>query len=308
MPMPPKGSTHLMPALALSAAVVIAGCSDPPTQPTPPAANASPLQSALSARYQERFSQRIPLPAIFNPFGAPPCSPTHLTSTAWLGTGTTRQLLTLYTSADGATVEREISSNALAPAGQTRMLTVLVRHATVGDDGMGLWADAQVGINNDYASFAQARGLSAPIVRFENTTVLVEPSSIPDPRTRQGVTAALASLGHSADGYDIVASVNVDPAQPEGGFAIGSNRFLFMGNFGAFPSPMRSTDYVSVARALYHHEVVHLWGWPGTHDWATNCGAGTFGFNFRVPPVLLGWEDVDGDSVPEILDSTPYGR
>ena len=32
------------------------------------------------------------------------------------------------------------------------------------------------------------------------------------------------------------------------------------------------------------------------------------GFNFRVPPVLLGWEDVDGDSVPEILDATPYGR
>lgn len=29
---------------------------------------------------------------------------------------------------------------------------------------------------------------------------------------------------------------------------------------------------------------------------------------FIAPPVLFGWEDVDGDRVPEILDSTPYGR
>jgi hypothetical protein len=105
------------------------------------------------------------------------------------------------------------------------MLTVFVRLATVGDDGMGLWADAQVGINNDFASLAQARGLSAPIVRFENTTVLVEPSSIPDPRSRQGVTAALASFGHSADGYDIVASVNVDPAQSEEGLLSAATDF-----------------------------------------------------------------------------------
>ena len=293
-------------AFALSTAVVIAACSDPPTQPTPVAGDPPPLQSALSARYLERFGQRVPRPAIFDPFGVPPCTPTHVTSTAWLGNGTTRQLLTLYTSANGATVARQISSNDLAPAGQIRMLTVLVRHATVGDDGMALWAEAQAGVNNDYVSFAQARGLPAPIVRFENTTVLVEPASIPDPRTAEGVTAALASLGQSADGYDILASVNVDPSRSEGGFAVDSNRFLFIGNFSAFSSPLRPTDYVSVARTLYHHEVVHLWGWPGTHDWASNCGS--FGFNFRVPPILLGWEDVDGDGVPEILDPTPYGR
>ena len=29
---------------------------------------------------------------------------------------------------------------------------------------------------------------------------------------------------------------------------------------------------------------------------------------FIAPPILFGWEDVDGDGVPEILDSTPYGR
>lgn len=294
--------------LALSVvalAALLAGCSDSPAAPTAPAVNASPLQAALSARYQERFNERIPLPAVFDPFGSPPCVATHVTSTAWLGAGATRQLLTLYTSANGAAVERQITSNALAPAGQIRMLTVLVRHATVGADGLALWADAQAGINADYASFAQARRLPGPIVTFQNTTVLIEPSAISDPRTRQGVTTALAAAGHSVDGYNILASVNADPARSEGGFAAAT--FLYMGNFSAFPTPMEKAHYVSLARALYHHEVVHAWGWPGSHDWATNC-SGLFGFNFRVPPVLLGWEDVDGDGVPEILDPNPYGR
>jgi hypothetical protein len=294
-------------ALAL-AAVVIAGCGDPPTEPTPDADDPTPLQLALAAKYQERFGQRIPRPAVFDPFSASTCTPRHVTSTAWLGDGTTRQLLTLYTSADGTAVELERSVDALAPAGRLRMLTVLVRHSNVGDDGMALWTEAQEGINSDYASFAAARGLGAPIVAFENTTVIVSPESIPDPRSRPGVTAALASIGQSAEGYDILASVNLDPSRSEGGFAVIGSRFLFIGRFSSFASPLAAADYVSVARALYHHEVVHLWGWPGTHDWATGCQSGFFGFNLRVPPVLLGWEDVDGDRVPEILDSTPYGR
>ena len=29
---------------------------------------------------------------------------------------------------------------------------------------------------------------------------------------------------------------------------------------------------------------------------------------FISAPILFGWEDVDGDGIPEILDDTPYGR
>ena len=29
---------------------------------------------------------------------------------------------------------------------------------------------------------------------------------------------------------------------------------------------------------------------------------------FIIPPVLFGWEDLDGDRVPEISSKTPYGR
>ena len=29
--------------------------------------------------------------------------------------------------------------------------------------------------------------------------------------------------------------------------------------------------------------------------------------NINIPALMLGWVDVDGDGVPEILDPTPYG-
>ena len=84
-------------AVAIAAVVVIAGCGDSPTEPTPDSNDPTPLQLALAARYQERFGQRIPRPAVFDPFNTSPCTPRHVASTAWLGDGTTRQLLTLYT-------------------------------------------------------------------------------------------------------------------------------------------------------------------------------------------------------------------
>ena len=56
-----------------------------------------------------------------------------------------------------------------------------------------------------------------------------------------------------------------------------------------------------VADAAYHHEVAHHWGWPGTHDWAGSCNKKTDHAPFIVPPVLFGWEDLDGDHLPDIL-------
>jgi hypothetical protein len=49
------------------------------------------------------------------------------------------------------------------------------------------------------------------------------------------------------------------------------------------------------------------WGWE-TH-WTPTCGGTRLGHEpFITSPILLGWEDVDGDGIPEILDDTPYGR
>jgi hypothetical protein len=125
------------------------------------------------------------------------------------------------------------------------------------------------------------------------------------------VTTALSQQGISVTGDDFVVSINIDPGRSEGGFATPGSvpGFIYMGNFSQWKTKLSAADFTSISGAVYHHEVIHHWGWPGTHDWdCSSGGSGNYGFNLRVPPVLLGWEDVDGDAVPEIIDPTPYGR
>ena len=81
-----------------------------------------------------------------------------------------------------------------------------------------------------------------------------------------------------------------------------------MGNYSRWSRPLTTAEWVNVANAVYHHEVAHHWGWPGSHDWAPSCGRQPANRLSIVPAILFGWEDVDGDRVPEILDATPYGR
>jgi hypothetical protein len=266
------------------------------------------VSGAVSEAFDRSFGEEIVRPAIVHASG---CSPMHVTSTAYLGPfgrDSDSTLLTLYMSGDGSSVTKKVYSYVLAPSGLFRVLVVVVRYpGTVGDDAIGLLESAERQINEDHASFARARGHSSPIVTFTNTNVLVDPSTVADPRTLAGVTAAVTRSGSSTTGYDFVVSINIDPGQSEGGFATPGSvpGFIYMGNFGQWRTRLTASEFVSVAGAVYHHEVVHHWGWPGTHDWDCN---GRYEFNFRVPPVLLGWEDVAGDSVPEILDATPYGR
>ena len=214
-----------------------------------------------------------------------------------------------YTSSDGGTVTRQDRTSVVTPAGTFRVATVMVRYPqTIGSDAVALLESAQRQINDDHASFAKARGYSAPIVVFNNTNFVIDASQVVNARSILGVGVSLSQLGRSASDFDFVVSINIDPGQSEGGFsAVGPTpAFIYMGNFSQWHAALSAADFTSVAGAVYHHEVIHHWGWPGTHDWQT-CG-GSFGFNFRVPPMLLGWEDVDGDGVPEILDPTPYGR
>jgi hypothetical protein len=71
-------------------------------------------------------------------------------------------------------------------------------------------------------------------------------------------------------------------------------------------------DQNRLTDTLLIHEVLHLFGYPGTHSWVCNdgtipdpsdcCGTNT------IPSLELGWTDTDGDGTPEILDVvSPYG-
>jgi hypothetical protein len=145
---------------------------------------------------------------------------------------------------------------------------------------------------------------------FDNTNVRVSPEEIGDPHKPADVRAAAARKGTSPDGFQFVVVIDLDPGKSAGGLATPPNGDVYVGNYSRWKAPLTARDWNNVARTAYHHEIAHHWGW--LHDWTPTCGDVTpaiLGFDpFIAPPPLFGWEDVDGDGVPEILDSTPYGR
>jgi hypothetical protein len=298
----------------------------PSTGPTPQpsgitevATNLPPrtaLEEAVKAIYQREFAEPVFRPAIFDDVRSSNCAGAgHLTSAAYLPSSARfSRLLFVYTSRDGTQVIRtDTSSNVITPAGRFRVLVALLTWPeTVADDTLPLWIAAQQRINDDHAAFAAAKGYAAPIVSFESTNVLLAGSEVPTPNTRAGILSALSAHGVPTTGFDFVVLVNMDPAKNEGGLAFtGSSdpAVVYVGNFSAFKTRLDAADVDAVARTVYHHEIAHHWGWPGTHDWSPTCGGVQLGFEPLIAaPVLFGWEDTDGDRIPEILDPTPYGR
>jgi hypothetical protein len=299
--------------------------SRPSTGPTPPQSGPTevptslpprtPLEDAIKTRYQEQFSEPIYRPAIYNDPRSVDCAGNgHLTTTAYLpssGGGTT--LLTLYTSRDGTQVTHTTTTTpAFKPAGHFRVLVgLLTWPQTLTDAGLPLWEAAQASINEDHAAFAASRHYGAPIVSFESTNVLIPGTDVPNLDQGRGVVQWLRDHGQPVDSYDFVMAVNIDPSKAEGGLSLVGTvpGIIYMGNFFRAAAPLTAADWISVAHASYHHEVAHHWGWPANHDWSPACGSTDLGFgNLIAAPILFGWEDTDGDGVPEILDSTPYGR
>ena len=278
----------------------------PPVGPIPetPPPVGPELETAVQQAYEQEFGEVIPRPAIYNDTRSVDClGNTRLTTTAYLGE---RDLIYLYLSRDGTTVNyKRDELVSFPPAGTFRVLTVWIDHAETTGGRLALWEAAQADINRHHAEFATSRGFASPIVVFESVNVTIEASQIDDPRIEESVISAAESHGISAQGFDIVMSINIDPDASEGGFAGGT--FVYVGNYSGWQAPLTAADMTSIAKTAYHHEVGHLWGWA--HEWAPSCGGTDLGFDpFIAPPTLFGWEDTDGDGVPEILDTTPYGR
>jgi hypothetical protein len=267
------------------------------------------VQLAVTDTYLQTFGQRIERPAVYNT--GPVCQErrARLTTTAYLrASSSTSRLLTMWTTSDGTDATRSTDDVVLTPAGTIRTLVAFMRYAeTVGDEGITEWERGQAQINEDYAAFAKRRGYKSPIVAFDNTNVVLAPTAGLDPADHRSVRTAVQRRGFKPEDYQLVISINMDPVRFAGGFSNNANRFIHVGNYFNQPTLLTPRQWGFVARTAYHHEVAHQWGWPGTHDWDARCE--TAGSEpFIVPPMLLGWEDTDGDGVPEILDATPYGR
>jgi hypothetical protein len=213
----------------------------------------------------------------------------------------------MYLSRDGTVVTAKRVSNVITPAGTFKTLVVIVRYgATVSAEGIDLFEKAQKQINEDHAAFARGRGYAAPLVVFENTNIVVPRQAIGDPRKLADVRAAAALQGVSPNDYQLVIAIDPDPAHFAGGLSTPPNGDVYVGNFGHWTSMLVEPEWTAIARTAYHHEVAHQWGWD--HNWSPTCGGTKLGFEpFLAAPVLYGWDDVDGDGLPEIVDDTPYG-
>jgi hypothetical protein len=269
----------------------------------------SATQRIATAAFRDALYVSVPVPAVFDdPTNGGCATDRHLTTTAYVTTIGNRSLLyRLYLAPDGRVMEKR-RSVVLPPRGVVRVLVLLINHEeTVGPSALGGWEEAQRRINRDYEEFAAARKYPAAIVQMRNTNLLVDPADGPAMMYRAPLGSWLESRRINRDDFDVVMSINIDPRRHEGGQSFTDARSIYIGNFLGRTKTLEPKDWQSIARAAYHHEMAHLWGWE--HEWSTACTpSANYSRPFLADPALFGWEDVDGDGVPEILDATPYGR
>ncbi len=214
------------------------------------------------------------------------------------------------------------------PAGMYSMLVVFLDYGNLSvgkDEVLADLAAANATVNTEYAAYPSAGNASAPILQIHTTGVVipvpndVEGKLIPPNKIQQ-------YTGIDPSAFQWIAQVDLDSAST---FRKASSSNPDATSFGyAFSGcpATRSTINIQVtisskeyltgidnhlADTLLSHEVFHLFGYPATHSWpctdgpqidaADDCG------DANIPALMLGWVDVDGDGVPEILDSTPYG-
>jgi hypothetical protein len=211
----------------------------------------------------------------------------------------------MYSPGD-STSTRMRHDNIIRPEGRIRVLAVGIdRHNTsLATEFSTEWAEAQESINRDHSQYASAAGLADPILQFESTNVVVRESELhgSDPRDMSVLRGLLAEAGHDPSRYDAVLVLDLDPANPEGGRVL-NTRAVVVGWFFAErrgPVDISADEWLSLARAGYHHEIGHLHGWR--HHWP-----GGPSHNLITLPQLYGWTDLDGDGVIEIRDADPYG-
>jgi hypothetical protein len=214
------------------------------------------------------------------------------------------------------------------PSGVYSMLVVFLDFGNIEAGKEEILADlkaAAATVNGDYAAYPSAGPGSTPILEIRTTGVVIPvPSAVAGKLITPAQIRAFSGLDPSA--FQWVTQVDLDSAST---FRLSSGTMATTSFGYAFSNcpATRSTVNIQVtidarnqlsgpdnrlADTLLSHEVFHLFGYPASHLWpcinsrsqtdrADEC------VNTNIPALMLGWVDVDGDGVPEILDPTPYG-
>lgn len=256
----------------------------------------------VNAAYRAEFGRSFGTPAVHIDQRAVQCRvEAGATSTAYRRVSDDwSDLLVLRLNLAGELV-RKSNPRVLTPAGRFRVITFVMDYPTLGPDFDRWWPAAQARINGDHLAFAKSRGYPAPLVQFDNINFRV-PISIDSNRLEDQKRAA-EQAGIRVGDYQVFVTLDLNPGKVSGGQAnLLTRRSVYFGVRAA--TPLTEKQWHSVAASIYHHEIAHLWGWE--HDWAQDCTRTQY-VPFITNPVLFGWEDLDGDGIPEISDTSPYG-
>ena len=219
------------------------------------------------------------------------------------------------------------------PAGVYSMLVVFLDFGNlkVGkDELLADLASATTDANARYAAYPSAGSGSAPILQIQTTGVV-----IPVPKEVAGKLITPSQIkkyaGVDPSAYRWIAQVDLDSNST---FRYANGQSTEATSFGyAFTGCPAVQSQVNIqitidsapelqgtgirieenrmTGVMLGHEVYHLFGYPASHSWACTSGpqkdsADNCGIT-GAPALLLGWIDTDGDGIPEILDTTPYG-
>jgi hypothetical protein len=219
------------------------------------------------------------------------------------------------------------------PAGVYSMLVVFLDFGNlkVGkDEILADLASATADANARYAEYPSAGPGSAPILQIHTTGVVIPvPKAVAGKLITPDQIRTYAGIDPSA--FQWIAQVDLDSASTyryAGGQSTEATSFGYA--FTGCPAKQSMVNIqITIDAAaqlqgtgigiddnvltgtMLAHEVFHLFGYPASHSWACtdgpqtdsadSCGIG------RPPALMLGWIDTDGDGIPEIMDSTPYG-
>lgn len=195
------------------------------------------------------------------------------------------------------------------PRGVKRVLVLII---DPGDTNIAelvgtTWAAAEDSVNQDLKSLFRSLN-EKTLLQFNNTNILVPADSIHGPVTdADSVFAYMAAHGIDRSSYDVIVALDMN-RNNTGGFAntlvddfVSMGCYVCAGRTEPSPIQLDRPALDTLAQIVYDHEIGHLFGW--WHQW----GGGPEGTRIITMPALFGWTDTNGDGVPEIMSSTPYG-
>lgn len=213
------------------------------------------------------------------------------------------------------------------PAGIYSILVVFLDYQNLGVGQPEVLADLKTAtetVNAEYAAYPRGPSDPSPILQLQTTGVVIPaPASLDNFHIR--VSQILSLTGYDPAKYNLIFQVDLDSENHLRKAWGGVDKISF-GYAEMACEQVHTAVNIWVAvdekkqlagpdnrldDTLLSHELFHLFGYPASHLWPCTDGpqvdAADECVDKTIPGLMLGWVDVDGDGIPEIVDPTPYG-